>query len=159
MRSDQLGCTLAQLRRSISEHRALFRPEQLSLMKTNRRLALDAMRSLAEFRPRLSGALLHGDGPLDHIRLLLTAEAPEPVILKLEDLHIPWRAAEARLWHSKGRRVAYPACRFVAGDAFVELIILKAGSRNDPPRHPIDNSPLESAGIDQVVAMFDSERV
>ena len=128
-------------------------------METNRRLALDAMRSLAEFQPRLSGALLHGDGPLDHVRLLLAAEAPEQVLFKLEELHIPWRAAEVRLWHSKGRRVTYPAYCFVAGDASIELVVLKTGSHSDPPRHPVDNSPLDSADIDQVKALFDCKQV
>lgn len=85
-----------QLRTAVDEYRRLFRPQQLNQLHACRRLALDAMCDLAAFEPQLAGSLVHGDGPLDRIRLLLRADTPEQVIMHLDDRHIPWRTAEAR---------------------------------------------------------------
>lgn len=146
--------SLEALRAAIREHRELFRPEQLRRLQEQRRLALDAMRSLAEFRPRLTGPLIHGDGPFDRVRLLLIADTPEQVMMHLDDRHIPWRDAEVLLHYSAGRRVNRPAVRFVAGATAIELIILDPGSRSDPPRDPITGGPLEMLDADQLNALI-----
>lgn len=145
-----------QLRTAVDEYRRLFRPQQLNQLHACRRLALDAMCDLAAFEPQLAGSLVHGDGPLDRIRLLLRADTPEQVIMHLDDRHIPWRTTEASLLHAGERRIDWPALRFMAGDTRVELVILPRGSHGDPPRDPLANTRrLERLDRDQLQMLID----
>ena len=63
-----------ELRAAINEYRTLFKPHQLMQLLQQRRLAREAMSEFAAFRPKLFGDLVHADGPLDRIRLMLIAD-------------------------------------------------------------------------------------
>jgi hypothetical protein len=143
------------LRSAISEYRQLFRPQQLVQLRQRRRLALQAMSEFLPFQPQLFGSLLHGDGPVDTIRLLLFADTPEQVMHHLSDRHIPWQDTEVVLSYSGGRRIARPALHFFAGETRVELVMLEQQSHSDPPRNPLTGKRLEMQGIDQVNALLD----
>jgi hypothetical protein len=143
------------LRSAIREYRELFRPQQLVQLRQQRRLALQAMSEFLPFQPQLFGSLLHGDGPVDTIRLLLFADAPEQVMHHLSDRHIPWQDTEVVLSYSGGRRTARPALHFFAGETMVELVMLDHQSRSDPPRDPLTGKRLEMQGIDQLNALLD----
>jgi len=138
------------LRGAIQTHRALFRPQQLDQLQQQRRQALQAMRALSAFSPRLAGALIHGDGRLDRIRLMLHADTPEQVILHLHERHIPAETYEVLLHQSGGRRLATPAIGFVAGDSKIEIIVLDHRLRSDPPRDAISGGPIETLGAAQL---------
>ena len=140
---------------AIREYRELFRPEQAQRLAAQRRLAQQAMETLAEFRPRLIGGLIHGDGPLDRIQLLVFADSPEPVMWHLNDRHIPWRESETLLHYSGNRRLARPTLRFVAGETTVELIVMARNGHSDPPRDAISGGPLEMLSLDQLTALID----
>lgn len=144
---------LGVLRSAIQDHRSLFRPQQMQLLQARRQLALDAMRTFADFRPRLFGALIHGDGPLDVVRLLVLADTVEQLMLFLKDRNMPWREAETLLNYSGGRRLAHPTLRFQAGETMVELVVLGHGSRSDPPRDPVTGGPLETLATDELAAL------
>jgi hypothetical protein len=133
---------LEELRTQINEYRTLFRPAQLAVLRANRTLALEAMRSLQAFDPRLFGSLVHGDGPVDTIRLLLTADTPESVMLALGDMHIPWREDETALMLSPEGSEMRPALRFQAGDAEVELVIVSERDRRRSPRDLLGRQPM-----------------
>ncbi len=141
-----------ELRAAVREHRALFHPEQFVELAAQRQTALEAMRSLAPFHPRLFGSLVEGTGPLDRISLLLQADATEVVIHALEDRRIPWRSAEQTLHHASGERQAHPALRFEAGGSSIELVILARNYRSNPPCNPIDRKPLETLNSDALAA-------
>lgn len=150
----QLRPPLEVLRLAIQDRRSLFRPQQMALLEERRALALGAMRTFAEFRPRLFGALIHGDGPLDLVRLLVVAEAVEPLLLFLRDRGMPWREGETLLHYSGGRRQAQPTLRFQAGDATVELVVLAPASHSDPPRDPVTGGPLDTLGTGELEALI-----
>lgn len=145
--------SLEALHGAIREHRELFRPQQQIRLQELRRLALEAMHSVAEFRPRLMSPLIHGDGPLDRVRLILTCDTPEQVMMHLHDRHIPWREAETTLHYSGNRRIARPALHFMAGDTAVELVLLDESSRSDPPRDPVTGGRLETLDADQLTQL------
>lgn len=155
LRPQHLAVKPGQLRAAIDDYRRLFHPQQLATLNANRRLALDAMRDLADFEPRLAGPLLYGDGPLQHIRLLLRADSPEQVIMHLQDRHIPWQSGEVTLLYSGDRRVVHPALRFVAGDARVELVILETDRHSDPARDPLGGSSLQTLDAAGLARLLD----
>lgn len=144
---------LETLRAAIDSYRALFQPQQLERLRDLRQQALSAMRTFAAFAPRLSGSAVHGDGPLDRVRLLLHADPPEQVMMSLDDRYIPWRSAEVQLTHGGGRRVDHPAIRFQAGGHTIELVILAPGMRSDPPREPLGGSPLDLLDTGQLESL------
>lgn len=147
--------TIEAMRAAIGDYRELFRPQQSRLLQQQRELALQAMLAFTQFQPKLIGALVHGDGPLDAIRLLLFADTAEQVIVHLSDRHIPWQEAEVTLHYSGGRRVGRPALRFRAGEASIELIVLGLRSHSDPPRDPITGGRLETLSVDELNALID----
>ncbi len=156
MQAGRLDASVHTLREAVNDYRALFRPDQLQQLHAQRRLALQAMRSFDAFRPRLAGTLVHGDGRLDRIRLLLESDSPEPVIYRLSDLHIPWHEGDATLVFAGGQRATRPAFHFVAGDAQVELIVLRTADRSNPPRDVLGGGPLPTLDIDELQALLDA---
>lgn len=138
------------LLRAIGDYRELFRPEQLERLQQGRRLALEAMHNLAAFNPRLFGALSDGDGPLDRVSLLVTADTPEQVLLYLHDRRIPWQEATVEMQHHGHGRREHAAARFIAGDSEVELVILPPWAASDPPRDSLDDRPLASLDAGQL---------
>jgi hypothetical protein len=154
VRVHALEASIENLRASIEEYRALFRPQQLDVIHERRQTAIDAMRAFAEFEPRLAGSLVFGDGPLDRVRLMLSAETPEQVLLHLNDQHIPWHEGEVNLQFAGNQRATRPAFRFMAGDVTIELVVLKPADRSNPPREPIGGAPLRLLDVDQVTALI-----
>lgn len=146
---------LQDLRATIESYRTLFHPEQAAALRQLRQRALEAMRQLIEFEPRLFGPAIHGDGPLDLIRLLLKVQPAEKLMMHLDDRHIPWQSSETPLNFGGGRQARQPGARFMAGDQRVELVILDAENRSDPPRDPIGGGPLEMLDIEQLSALLD----
>ena len=145
---------MSELRAAIDEYRTLFKPHQLTQLRQRRRLAREAMHEFTAFRPKLFGDLVHGDGPLERIRLMLIADTPEQIMHHLSDLHIPWQDGEVVLSYSGRRRAARPCLRFLAGESKVELVILEQRSHSDPPRDPLSGGPMEMLGIEQLDALI-----
>lgn len=152
----QLRLTREELNRTIADYRALFQPQQLATLEKQRRLALEAMRNLAAFAPRLAGTLVHGGGPLDEIRLLVYADSPEQVLMHLHGQGIPWQDAEVELRHAGNRRRYWPAVRFMAGDTRVELVVLNPRSNSDPPRDAVDGGRLQTFDHSQLTALLEA---
>lgn len=132
--------------------RRLFRGDEHSrALRALREAALEAMRAFAEFRPRLTGAVLEGSADAGAVvELLLFAEHPEAVLFTLLDQGIPWHEGERSLRHANGQRRAYPSFGFMAGDTPFELIVLPVQARRDPPIDPISERPNPGADLAEV---------
>ena len=146
---------LEALRAAIQDYRELFKPAQLAELDRHRRVAAQAMSEFSAFQPRLFGALLHDDGPLDLIQLMVLADSPEQVMHHLRDRHIPWRDTELVLEYSRRRQLAHPALRFLAGDSTVELVLFEHRWRSDPPLDTLTGMRLETMGVEELNALID----
>ena len=116
-----------------------------------RETALQAMRSLAPFRPRLVGPVLQGSA--DHgsrVQLHLFADTAEEVIFRLLELGIPWRDGERNFLYRDGRRTRHPSFRFRAGDSEIELVVFPVAGLRQPPLEPGQQRPLERASREQL---------
>lgn len=157
--AEQLGASnprawpdTAAIEAAVREYQGLFQADRQPAAQARlQRLARDAMRDLAAFRPRLVGAVAKGIAD-EHsaIQLLLTADTPEQVIMALEDRRIPWRSTEIMLPFSRNRRQARPGFRFQAGETPVELVVLMPADRNDPPWDPATGKPLKGLSVAQL---------
>lgn len=109
---------------ALLEYNRLFRPESQNIeLGKHRTLALEAMEFLAEFDPRLTGAALDGTaGRHSSVTLHVFADAPEEVMRKLLDAHVPYRETSCRC-RLRGERVEMPALSFYVDETPMELCI------------------------------------
>ncbi|WP_255556599.1 hypothetical protein ABZN20_15145 [Methylococcus sp. ANG] len=112
---------------ALIEYNRLFRPAtQNAELDRQRLLALEAMEFLAEFDPRLTGAALDGTaGRHSSITLHVFADAPEEVMRKLLDAHLPFRETSCRC-RLRGENMTLPALSFYVDETPMELCIFPA---------------------------------
>ncbi len=150
---------LASIEALLRTEQRLFRAGlQPAALVRLRALAAQAMADLAIFAPRLLGPVLDGTADIHSpIRLHLQAASPEEVIFALTDRHIPWRASEVRLNYSRGRQQPRPCLKFRAGETAIELVILNAADRSDPPVDAQSRRPLSGADLATVQALASAQ--
>lgn len=132
----------------IDRQRLFGGARQEALVRELRRAAIEAMRFLQRFRPRLVGSVLHGTAT-EHsdINLHLFAETPEEVVLFLMEHDIPFETTERRFRFGREEYVNVPVYRLVAGDTVVDLSIFPSKGLREAPRSPIDGQPMERGGL------------
>jgi hypothetical protein len=141
-----------EIEEALAEHQRLFEPEaHASELVQMRGIAVEAMRLLAEFEPRLVGPLLTGTATAHNdITLHLFADTPEAVAVRLMDRGIPHEVAERRFRTRQDEIEAYPAVRFTAGTHEVDATIFpRDGIRQSPPG-PVDGKPMRRASLQEV---------
>jgi len=145
-----------EIEEAIAEHQRLFVPEahagELSAM---RRAALDAMRLLAEFEPRLVGPLLSGTATAHNdITLHVFADTPESVAVRLLDRGIPHQFAERRIKVQRDEYEAYPAVHFMAGPHGIDATIFPLDGIRQAPLGPVDGRPMRRATAQEVEGLL-----
>lgn len=115
-----------EIEAALVQHHRLFgqskQPRQLAQL---RKLALEAMRFLAEFSPVLVGSTWNGGaGKFSPIRLHLYPDSPEEVISKLINAQIPFEEKSHLLERDAESFVQQPALHFSVDGTRVELIFL-----------------------------------
>jgi len=161
--ADRLGVTDAsilprntEIEAALVAHQRLFAADrhEASLVAL-RRSALEAMRLMADFQPRLVGPVLTGTAsPHSEITLHLFAEIPEAVSLKLEERGVPHEVLERRLRYERDRTVSYPALRFVAGRQTVDAVVFPLDGIRQAPSSPVDGKPMRRASAAEVEALL-----
>ncbi len=133
---------------ALVEQQRLFAPDAHRVHLTQlRQRALEAMRELADFRPRLIGPALRGTATREHgIALRLFADSPEEVLMALVDRRIPWQEGEEVVRFGNGTVQTCPVFEFVAGEIPVLLQVLPWQARRQPPLDPVSERP--ERGID-----------
>ena len=125
-------------------------------MRALRETAVQAMRFLDSFRPRLVGSVLSGTaGQHADINLHLFADTPEDVSLFLMENSIPFQAAQKRLRVDRETWQEFPAYEFIAGEYPVELVVFPSEGRREVPRSPVDGRPMQRARLDEVEALLE----
>ncbi|MDD5035397.1 MAG: hypothetical protein PHE55_11640 [Methylococcaceae bacterium] len=115
-----------EIEAALTEHHRLFGTfEQPRRIARLRKLALEAMRFLAEFSPLLVGGVWDGGaGKFSPIRLHLFPSTAEEVMRKLLDCKIPFEE-KSHPWAQEGEPLAdYPGLQFYVDDTRVELLLL-----------------------------------
>jgi len=137
---------------ALQEYQRLFLgQQQAEHLYALRQAAIQAMRFLDRFKPRLVGSVLSGTaGRHADINLHLFASTPEDISLFLMDNNIPFRPVQKRLRFDRGTWQDFPAYGFMAGEQAVELVIFPSEGRREAPRSPVDGRPMRRARIDEV---------
>lgn len=161
--ADRLGVTDAsilprntEIEAALVAHQRLFATDRHEAsLGALRRSALEAMRLMADFQPRLVGPVLAGTAsPHSEINLHLFTESPEAVSLRLEERGVPHEVLERRLRYERDRSVSYPALRFVAGRQTVDAVVFPLDGIRQSPCSPVDGKPMRRASAADVEALL-----
>lgn len=141
-----------EIEQALIDYQRLFQGDtQPQLLQQMREIALNAMRFLAAFKPRLAGAVVDGTaGEHSEITLHLYADATEEVAMQLIDRGIPYESCERRVRLNAATVNSYPAYRFLAEGYPVVLIIFPLRDKNQSPLSPTDGRPMQRLNIVEV---------
>lgn len=116
-----------------------------------RKVAVDSMRFLAEFSPRLTGPVL--DGTADAhcpVSLHVFAESTEQLALFLVNRNIPFDQEDRQIRLDRKRQGQVPVFLFEAGETAVELLVFSPRMRRQAPLSPIDGKAMKRASLSAV---------
>jgi hypothetical protein len=161
--ADRLGVTDAsilprntEIEAALVAHQRLFGADRHEAgLADLRRSALEAMRLMADFQPRLVGPVLTGTASRhSEINLHLFTESAEAVSIRLEERGIPHEVVERRLRYERDRLVTYPALRFVAGQQTVDAVVFPLDGIRQAPSSPVDGKPMRRASAAEVQGLL-----
>ena len=147
-----------EIEREREAYQRLFGDEERSrYVMALRRHALEAMRLLEPFGPRLVGPVLSGTADRhSEICLHLFSDPPEAVAMFLLDHRIAHDQGEARIRFQADGHERLPAFRFMAGDTQVDLVVFSARARRRSPLSPVDGRPMRRAKLAEVAALVET---
>jgi hypothetical protein len=138
----------------MAHHRLFSQKRHDAELARLRRAALEAMRLMADFQPRLVGPVLNGTASAhSEINLHLFSETPEAVSLRLTERGVPHEVLERRVRFERDRAVSYPALRFVAGRETVDAVVFPLDGIRQSPSSPVDGRPMRRASLSEVEGM------
>jgi predicted nucleotidyltransferase len=161
--ADRLGVTdgsilprNTEIEAALVAHQRLFAADRHEAdLAALRRSALEAMRLMSDFQPRLVGPVLTGTASAhSEINLHLFTESPEAVSIRLEERGVPHEVLERRLRYERDRIVTYPALRFVAGRQTVDAVVFPLNGIRQAPSSPVDGKPMRRASAAEVEALL-----
>jgi hypothetical protein len=145
-----------EIEAALADHQRLFESHtHSSTLRDIRRTALQAMRLLKRFDPRLVGPVLSGTASAhSEVNLHLFAEGAESVALHLLDNGIPHRIAERRLRYEPDRLMSYPVVRFVAGNRDIDAVVFPINGIRQSPASPVDGRPMRRADTQELESLL-----
>ena len=146
----------SEIEQALLEYQQLFHTdEQQQSAKQLRQLAVEAMTSLEQFTPRLTGSALSGNvNQHSSLQLHLFSESPEQIALYLLNIGIPYQEDEKPILIKKGQKQRQPCFRFHSKETEVELVWFPSRSLGHAPLSPIDQKPEQRISITQLKKMM-----
>jgi hypothetical protein len=143
---------------ALAEYQRLFGGDShVESLYAQRSAALEAMRQLREFEPRLVGAVLSGTAT-EHsdVQLHLFADRAESVAIKLMDAGIAHEVTERRVKMNAERVLAYPGVRFEIDECPIEATVFPTDGIRQAPVSPVDGKPMRRANADELEQLLKS---
>jgi predicted nucleotidyltransferase len=133
-------------------YQRLFGGEQhVSTLREQRRVALEAMRILERFEPRLVGSVLSGSATeYADIQLHVFFDSAEAVILHLMDRRLEHEVFERKVRMTPDRVVGVPSVRFEMSTETVEAFVFPKDGIRQAPISPVDGRPMRRASLQEV---------
>ncbi|WP_266170675.1 hypothetical protein [Dyella subtropica] len=141
---------------ALREHQRIFHAEsQPQLLQERREAAIEAMRFLRAYEPRLVGAVLDGtaDGH-SAVCLHVFADDPEAVVLFLHEHGVPVETQTRRLRASRDEQAEYPVLLFAADGLPFDITVFPIDALRQPPLDRIDEKPMRRASLATVETLL-----
>ncbi len=145
-----------EIEEALVSYQSLFQSEShAEVLGRLRRIAIEAMRFFAPFSPRLTGSVLTGTASdYSDINLHLFAEAPEEVVLYMQEHGLPYTEDQRRFrYERQGPQRLYPVLKFVVSDTPVEAVIFPVDGIRQAPRSNLDGRPMQRASLARLEAL------
>lgn len=141
-----------EIEQALREHQRLFLGDsQPQLLRQRREAALEAMRFLAAFEPRLVGAVLEGTADAHSaVCLHVFSDDPDAVSLYLREHGVPIETQVRRLRNSRDDQPEYPVLLFAADQLPFDLTVLPRDALRQAPLDRTDDRPMRRASLSQV---------
>ncbi|MFO1350923.1 MAG: hypothetical protein U1F68_09720 [Gammaproteobacteria bacterium] len=155
--------TNAEIEQALIEYQRLFKSSQQPLeLHSLRMTALEAMRFLERFQPRLVGPVLTGTAAqYSEVNLHLFADTTEEIMIFLMDRCIRFESSQRRLRVSNGEYINFPVIVFSADGVTVDLTIFPQQFKHESPRSPVDGRPMQRANfveVQEIVAQREKQK-
>lgn len=134
--------------------------EHASNLERLRLTAVDAMRLLQAFSPRLVGPVLDGTaGRHSRVSLHLFCDGPEDLLLHFLEHGIPFSQEQRQIrWHD-GRYRLVPLLLIERNGVKVELAVFSPIDQRQAPPSPIDGKPQHRASLVEVECLLASGKL
>jgi hypothetical protein len=146
---------------ALREHQRLFQSEsQPQALRERREAAVDAMRFLARFEPRLVGAVLEGTADTHSaVALHVFCDSPEEVAVFLHEHGVPFEQRTRTLRIDRQHSAEFPVLLFAAQGIAVDLTLMPRDALRQPPLDRIDERPMRRASLASLEAMLAEEEI
>ncbi|KZC36812.1 MULTISPECIES: hypothetical protein [Rhodanobacter] len=146
-----------EIEQALREHQRLFLADrQPQLLRQRREAAVEAMRFLAAFEPRLVGSVLEGTADAHSaVCLHVYSDDPEAVVLYLRERGVPVETQVRRLRYSRDEQPEYPVLLFAADELPFDLTVLPRDALRQAPLGRADDRPMRRASLAQVEMLLD----
>ena len=146
----------AEIESALAEYQRLFAADTHGpTLRAQRRAALNAMRWMQSFSPRLVGPVLTGTAtPHSDVQLHVFVDNPESVALSLLDRGISHDVGEHRLRLDAERYDNFPSVRFEMGQHTIQAIVFPVDGIRHTPVSPVDGRPMRRADISELEALL-----
>ena len=148
-----------EVEQALREHQRLFLADsQPQLLRQRREAAVEAMRFLAAFEPRLVGSVLEGTADAHSaVCLHVYSDDPEAVVLYLREHGVPIDTQVRRLRYSRDDQPEYPVLLFAADELPFDLTVLPRDALRQAPLDRADDRPMRRASLAQVEMLLDED--
>lgn len=145
----------ARIQAAVIEYQRIFGGrEYAERLRALRATAVQAMRLLAAFQPRLSGAAVNGAVTEAHrVQLHVFPDKAEALDLFFEDRGIPYRQDDRSYRYPDGSTEEVPLLRFEAGDIGVDVAMFGEDDLRRTPLSPTDGLPMKRLDLAQAEAL------
>ncbi|MDE0854509.1 MAG: hypothetical protein OSA97_08800 [Nevskia sp.] len=135
----------ARIQAAVIDYQRLFGGrEYAERLRQLRSTAVQAMRLLAEFQPRLSGAAVNGAITAAHrVQLHVFVDKAEALDLFFEHRHIPYRQDDRAYRYANGSEDNVPLLRFEAGAVGIDVAMFGTDDLRRTPLSPSDGLPAK----------------
>jgi len=145
----------ARIQAAVIDYQRLFGgrdyAEHLRRLRTT---AVEAMRRLAQFQPRLTGAAVSGAITAAHrAQLHVFVDKPEALDMFLQDRGIPFRQDDRTFRYPDGSEELVPLVRFEAGGVGIDVAMFTGDDLRRTPLSPSDGLPMKRLSLAEAEAL------
>ncbi len=142
---------------SLAEYQRLFAADtHAASLSAQRRAALQAMRALAQFSPRLVGPVLSGTATAHaDIQLHVFADNPDAVAISLLDRGVTHEAGEHRLRLDAERLASFPSVRFQIEAQVIDATVFPLDGIRQAPVSPLDGRPMRRVDATELAGLIE----
>lgn len=148
-----------EIEQALREHQRLFQSDsQPQLLRERREAAVEAMRFLARFEPRLVGSVLEGTADAHSaVCLHVFSDDPEAVGIYLREHGVPFETQTRRLRLNRDEQAEYPVLLFAADNLPFDITVLPLNVLRQAPLDRVDEKPMRRASLASVEIMLAEE--